>query len=138
MRTMRSKGFTIVELFTVLVLLGILASLMMPRLFRSKMKTYHTGCVQNVHNVGSALEIYATYNQGRYPDTLEVLRDTNPPYMQSLPLCPSDSSTYGYQAGQENRLYTVHCRGIHYRQLDNVQEGYPQFYSGGRLEAFGG
>ena len=137
MRTRRRSGFTIVEILTVLVVLTLLVSMILPRLLRSRMQAYHSSCVQNVHNLGVALQVYANNNQATDPDSLEGLKDLLPAYMQSLPRCPSDESAYGYALGTGHRSYTLFCRGIHHDQLGDVEPGFPQFYSSGILEARG-
>ncbi len=137
-RNHRARGFTIVEVLTILVLLSLLASLILPRFLLSRMRSYHSNCLQNVHNIGTALQIYANNNQGKYPDALQDLKDTTPPYLQTLPICPSSDASYGYTLSPEATLYTVHCQGIHHRQLEGeVEEGFPQFYSSGHLDASG-
>ncbi len=138
MRNRKARGFTIVEVLTILVLLTLLTSLILPRFLLSRMRSYHSNCLQNVHNLGTALQIYANNNQGKYPDTLQTLKDTTPPYLQALPICPSNEASYGYTLSPESTLYTVHCQGIHYRQLEGeVEEGFPQFYSSGHLDPSG-
>ncbi len=138
MRNHRARGFTIVEVLTILVLLSLLTSLLLPRFLLSRMRTYHSNCLQNAHNLGTALQIYSNENQARYPDSLQVLSDTTPPYLHVLPTCPSNDASYGYDLNPDATGYTVFCQGIHYRQLEGqVEEGFPQFYSDGHLDSSG-
>lgn len=137
MRNQRARGFTIVELLTILVILGILVTLIAPKLTRSRMRTFHTACLQNVHNLGTALQTYSNDHEGRFPTALAVLTEGGNPVMKALPGCPSDESSYGYEVDADDHLFTVFCQGIHDRQMDDVQKGYPQFYSSGRLDGTG-
>ena len=134
----RKGGFTIVELLTILAILGILAAIIIPKLFRGRMRALHNACVQNVHNLGTAAQTYANDNGGLYPTSLDVLIQGQTPVMASLPLCPSNDSSYGYAVGTaDQHHFTIFCKGLHYQNLDDVKQGYPQFDSSGRLDASG-
>lgn len=131
----RPGGFTIVELLTILVILGLLAALIIPKLTRSRMRAFHSACIQNVHNLGTALQTYANDSEGQFPTGLAALIQGGSPIMKALPTCPSDDSGYvdGYEVNNGDGLYTLFCVGIHYRQLDDVAQGFPQFLSNGSL-----
>lgn len=136
---MRQRGFTLVEQLALLVIIGILASLVLPKVGRGKLRSLHTACVHNVHNLGTALETYSNDSGGLYPPTLAVLLGGGTPVLKALPRCPSDDSSYepGYEVNNVSRRFTVSCQGIHHKQLGNVQQGYPQFESSGSLNLEG-
>lgn len=68
----RARGFTLIELLIVMVILGLLASLVGPRLFgqldASKVKAART----QIEMVGAALDTYRL-DMSRYPSTQEGL-----------------------------------------------------------------
>ncbi len=72
-RSLRHRGFTLIELLIVMVILGLLASLVGPRLFgqvdSSKIKTTKA----QIEMMGAALDTYRL-DMGRYPATEQGLK----------------------------------------------------------------
>jgi prepilin-type N-terminal cleavage/methylation domain-containing protein/prepilin-type processing-associated H-X9-DG protein len=66
------RAFTLVELLVVIAIIGILVSLLLPALGRSKAKAYNAACVSNLRQLGIATRIYAEDNEERLPSA-EIL-----------------------------------------------------------------
>jgi general secretion pathway protein G len=64
---MARKGFTLVELLLVVLILAILAAIVVPRLAATAADANKAACAANWANLVRALELYATDNEGRYP-----------------------------------------------------------------------
>jgi prepilin-type N-terminal cleavage/methylation domain-containing protein/prepilin-type processing-associated H-X9-DG protein len=64
--TKLSRAFTLIELLVVIAIIAILAAMLLPALAKAKQKAKQTGCINNMHQIGLALVMYAdNYNQ--YP-----------------------------------------------------------------------
>lgn len=63
----RREGFTLIELVVVISVISILSALLLPAVARSKAIASRTQCVNNLRQIGSAVWLYATENQGRVP-----------------------------------------------------------------------
>ena len=61
------KGFTLVELLVVVLVLSILAGVMVPRVVDFQKNAKKQNCRSNVVNLKKALERYAIDNEGDYP-----------------------------------------------------------------------
>lgn len=70
---MRSRGFTLVEIMVVVVILGILASLIVPRVLGRTDEARAVAAKQDVAAVMQALKLYRLDN-GRYPTTDQGLQ----------------------------------------------------------------
>ncbi len=60
---MRAIGFTIIELLVVIAILAVLASLLLPGLQAAKEKGRRTQCVNNLHQLGLATQMYWDENE---------------------------------------------------------------------------
>lgn len=71
-RTGDDTGFTLVELLVVLVIVGLLASLVAPRVLGYLGEAKHDSAAVQIKNIESALELYFIDN-GQYPTTTQGL-----------------------------------------------------------------
>jgi general secretion pathway protein G len=97
----RDSGFTLIEILVVIVILGILAALVMPRVLERPDEARVIAAKSDIATVMSALKLYRLDNQ-RYPTTEQglaalVARPTQPPvpsnwkpngYLERLPKDP--------------------------------------------------
>ena len=64
---MVQRAFTLIELLVVIGIIGILASLLLPALSKTKEAGRGTACLSNLHQVGLALQLYVDDYQNRLP-----------------------------------------------------------------------
>ncbi|MDK2836344.1 MAG: type pilus assembly protein PilA, partial [Thermosediminibacterales bacterium] len=89
--TKGEKGFTLIELIVVIAVLGILATLVVPRVVGVKADAEDKAGKANLKIVKNALERYYAEN-GEYPDTLA---DLTPNYLEAEPKKPNGDD-YSY------------------------------------------
>lgn len=96
------RAFTLVELLTVIAIIGILAALCFPSYRRVREQAKAASCTSNLHQVGLAIMIYANENN-QYPelydrmDKLEQLPSLDTAIFKSggpVLHCPSDQTYF--------------------------------------------
>jgi prepilin-type N-terminal cleavage/methylation domain-containing protein len=65
----RRRGFTLLELLTVIATIAILASLLLPVLGKAKIKAQRTTCLSNLRQLCAAWMLYADDNHGFLPES---------------------------------------------------------------------
>ena len=120
----KSRGFTLVEVMVVVVILGILAALIVPKIMSRPEQARIVKAKQDILAIQSALDLYKLDN-GFYPSTDQGLQalvtrpNTSPipqswksdGYLQKLPIDPWGSQ-YQYENSNEKlRIYSFGAKG---------------------------
>lgn len=66
-QTPRRSGFTLIELLVVISIIAVLASLILPGVQSAREAARRTQCMNNMRNMGVAVQNYATTNSGQIP-----------------------------------------------------------------------
>jgi general secretion pathway protein G len=69
----RNHGFTLVEIMVVVVILGLLATLVAPRVYDQLFRSQKEKAKMDIYNIKQAVEQYRIDHMGRLPESLEEL-----------------------------------------------------------------
>ncbi len=106
------KGFTLVELLLVVLILAVLASIVVPRITGAAAEASKSKCQANWANLIRALELYAANNDGVYPVSnvrfqADILNSTTY-FPHGAPVCPFSATPYVYVPATQTVTKHVH------------------------------
>ncbi|MCH7873080.1 MAG: prepilin-type N-terminal cleavage/methylation domain-containing protein [Planctomycetes bacterium] len=88
------RGFTLIEILAVVVILGILAVVVVPRVLTSSATAKTNACYQNKASINTAVEKYY-FDTGGWPaDALTDIGADADYFPDGIPACPVDGTTY--------------------------------------------
>ena len=92
-----AKGFTLVEILIVVVILGILAAIVVPQFTNAANEARTGNIATQVSTMENQLELYAAQNNGAYPTVAELQADwavmIDGDYLKELPINPFDNTS---------------------------------------------
>ncbi|MEQ8225692.1 MAG: serine/threonine-protein kinase, partial [Candidatus Eremiobacterota bacterium] len=119
-----------------IILLMVFSIMIIPRVFRGRAMNVFCLCEDNLKNLAIALELYATENDGLYPDGFYKLLDISKnkkPYINKIPDClrsrkiydKKHLTSYEYTISEDFKNFTAWC--IQFHQDVGMPAGYPQY-----------
>ena len=105
------KGFTLVEMMIVVLIIGILISIALPNFMRARENARTRACAANMKQIQAAIETWALETKAAantptssFPTPAQLVAEG---YLKTLPRCPSNGD-YSY-IGTNLNNYDVSC-----------------------------
>lgn len=131
-RTSSEEGFTLVELLVVMLIIGLLAAIAIPSFFNQRDKAKDSDAKTTARTAQTALETYATDNDGSYAGAtvalLVAIEETlseavvGPPTLAVTPTADSYNITVTSETGNEFRIDRANTGGVTL-SCDTANEG---------------
>jgi prepilin-type N-terminal cleavage/methylation domain-containing protein len=102
----RQRGFTLIELMIVVVIIGVLAAIAIPNYVSMTARAKEGSTKSNMHTVQLAAEDYSIQNDGRYAPTAVEVLDLIPSYGGGI-MNPFDHSTGVTSAWVDQATWTM-------------------------------
>lgn len=96
-------GFTLVELMIVVVILGALAAIAIPRILQSTSAAKANACATNIDILNTQIELYYQ-NNGVWPNNLGNVTKDKTYFPDGEPKCPITKSKYPQTLTADNRV----------------------------------
>jgi len=145
-RPRQRGGFTIIELLVVIAIIAVLIGLITPALQSARASARNMRCLNNIRNIGLAINNFASVNKGRYPElaktaaltsgwpvrileyldssalSRQIRTDAFPDPLPILPFytCPDDENSFGVPGGLS---YAVNAGYVAQQFWGNANDG---------------
>jgi type IV pilus assembly protein PilA len=115
----REQGFTLIELLVVMLILGVLAAIAIPSFINQREKAQDSDAKAMARTMQTAIETYATDNNGRYTGATFALLDAIEPTLEAPPATPG-AEVVGAPTASD---YTVRATSASGREFNVVRTG---------------
>lgn len=109
------KGFTLVELMTVVIIIGILVAIAVPQFARQTDKARNSRAQAELQSMKTIIEVWAqdtAHGNSKYPDSTQIVAALNDGGIEWDELADPWGNGYGYNVATDRKSYTLATKGV--------------------------